>query len=55
VGNGHRLGCLVVTGPGTAEVEERVDTLLRQVRIHLEPCPEAANQARPASTSAIAP
>lgn len=53
--NGHRLGAFVVTGAKAAEVEERADTLLRQVRIHVDPTPESTGQVRPASTSAIAP
>ncbi|MEU9891850.1 ATP-grasp domain-containing protein [Sphaerisporangium sp. NPDC051011] len=53
--NAHRLGSFVVTGTDAAEVEERADTLLRQVRIHVElPCEGGASQVRPASTSAIA-
>ncbi|MGA5442225.1 ATP-grasp domain-containing protein [Streptomyces griseoincarnatus] len=52
--NGHRLGSFVVTGTDAAEVEERADALLRQIRIGVEPAPGAA-QVRPASTSAIAP
>ncbi|MEU5159667.1 hypothetical protein AB0G74_08665 [Streptomyces sp. NPDC020875] len=52
--NGHRLGSFVVTGPDAAGVEERADTLLRQIRIHVEPA-DASGQVRPASTSAIAP
>ncbi|MGW7086602.1 ATP-grasp domain-containing protein [Streptomyces sp. NPDC054871] len=53
--NGHRLGAFVVTGAEAAEVEERADTLLRQVRIHVDPPPENTGQVRRASTSAIAP
>jgi biotin carboxylase len=53
--NVHRLGSLVVTGLDADEVEERADTLLRRVRIHVEPAPENTGQVRPASTSAIAP
>lgn len=52
--NGHRLGSFVVTGPDAAEVEERADALLRQIRIGVESGP-GSNQVRPASTSAIAP
>ncbi|MFE7480788.1 ATP-grasp domain-containing protein [Streptomyces sp. NPDC057552] len=53
--NGHRLGSFVVTGPDAAEVEERADALLRQIRIHVEPHPNGPGQVSPASTSAIAP
>ncbi|MFJ6137400.1 ATP-grasp domain-containing protein [Kitasatospora sp. NPDC092286] len=54
--NSHRLGSFVVTGPDAAEVEERADALLRQVRIRVEPVPEnGPGQVRPVSTSAIAP
>jgi biotin carboxylase len=53
--NGHRLGSFVVTGPDAAEVEERTDALLRQIRIHVEPHPDGPGQVSPASTSAIAP
>ncbi|MEU5582984.1 ATP-grasp domain-containing protein [Streptomyces huasconensis] len=53
--NGHRLGSFVVTGSDAAEVEERADALLRQVRIRVEPHPNGPGQVRPASTSAIAP
>lgn len=54
--NTHRLGSFVVTGPDAAEVEERADALLRQVRIDVEPHQgNGPGQARPASTSAIAP
>lgn len=52
--NGHRLGSFVVTGPDAAEVEERADALLRQIRIHVEPM-DGPGQVSPASTSAIAP
>ncbi|MCX5380400.1 ATP-grasp domain-containing protein [Streptomyces sp. NBC_00091] len=52
--NSHRLGSFVVTGSDAAEVEERADALLRRVRIGVQPLPGPA-QARPASTSAIAP
>ncbi|MBB1260927.1 ATP-grasp domain-containing protein [Streptomyces alkaliterrae] len=53
--NGHRLGSFVVTGPDAAEVEERADTLLREIRIHVEPHPNGPGQVSEASTSAIAP
>ncbi|MGW4781434.1 ATP-grasp domain-containing protein [Streptomyces filamentosus] len=53
--NTHRLGSFVVTGPDAGDVEERADTLLRQIRMHVEPhtTPRRPGQARPASTSAI--
>ncbi|MEU6405910.1 ATP-grasp domain-containing protein [Streptomyces sp. NPDC046985] len=53
--NGHRLGSFVVTGADAAEVEERADALLRQIRIHVEPHPNGPGQVSEASTSAIAP
>ncbi len=54
--NSHRLASSVVTGQDAAEVEERADALLRQVRLHVEPISEnGPGQVRPASTSAIAP
>jgi biotin carboxylase len=53
--NIHRLGSFVVTGPDAAEVEERADSLLRRIRIHVGPHPSGPGQVRPASTSAIAP
>jgi hypothetical protein len=53
--NTHRLGSFVVTGPDADEVEERAETLLRRIRIHVEPHPSGPGQVRPASTSAIAP
>ncbi|MFD4791310.1 hypothetical protein ACFWN1_30570 [Streptomyces sp. NPDC058459] len=53
--NTHRLGAFVVTGQDADEVEERADALLRRVCVHVEPVSENTGQARPASTSAIAP
>ncbi|GAA1932323.1 hypothetical protein GCM10009837_67590 [Streptomyces durmitorensis] len=53
--NRHRLGAFVVTGAEAEEAEERADTLLRRVRIHIDRTPENTSQVRPASTSAIAP
>lgn len=53
--NVHRLGSFVFTGTNAAEVEERADTLRRQVRIHVEPLHEAGPaQVRSASTALIA-
>jgi len=51
-GNGQRLGSFVVTGPDARTVEERADTLLRQVRIEVEPQPEppTAGQVTASST-----
>lgn len=44
--NAHRLGSFVVTGLDAAEVEDRADALLRQIRVNVEPCP--ASQPEPA-------
>ncbi|GGZ81580.1 ATP-grasp domain-containing protein [Streptomyces echinoruber] len=55
--NADRLGCFVVTGPDAAEVEQRADTLLRQIRLQVDPtpAPDDRDQLSSASRSAIAP
>ncbi|MFE2265691.1 ATP-grasp domain-containing protein [Streptomyces griseosporeus] len=37
--NADRLGCFIVTGPDAAEVEQRADTLARQIRVQVDPPP----------------
>ncbi|WP_432154826.1 ATP-grasp domain-containing protein [Streptomyces tricolor] len=55
--NADRLGYFIVTGPDAAEVEQRADTLARQVRLQVEPPPSGGgpDQVRSASTAAMAP
>ncbi|MEU9397911.1 ATP-grasp domain-containing protein [Streptomyces sp. NPDC048324] len=55
--NADRLGCFIVTGPDAAEVEQRADALVRQIRVQVDltPAPDDRDQLSSASRAAIAP